>query len=67
MSRPTVRILWGMIGICLFVSAAISLTHVFGLPKWAPAMDLRRLEVLIDVLAVMFWMLVFAIYWKNKK
>jgi hypothetical protein len=67
MSRPTTRILWGLIGACLLISAAISLSHVYGLPKWAPAMDLRRLEILIDIVAVLFWMLVFGIYWTNKK
>jgi hypothetical protein len=66
-TRPTTRILWGMIGACLLLSIAISLSHILGLPRWAPALDLRRLEILIDVVAVLFWMLIFGIYWTNKE
>jgi hypothetical protein len=67
MTRRTTRILWGLIGICLISSAAISIGGFYGLPGWMRGMDLRRLEILIDVMALLFWMLIFGIYWANKK
>lgn len=67
MTRRNTRILWGLIGICLFASAVISVAAVFGPPDWLRAKDVRRLEVLIDLMALLFWMLIFAFYWTNKK
>ena len=67
MTRRTTRVLWGLIGICLFAGAAVSLAIFVGPPEWARSMDLRRLEVLLDAMALLFWMLVFAFYWANKK
>ena len=29
--------------------------------------DVRRLEILIDIMALLFWMLIFGFYWTNKK
>ena len=45
----------------------MSLTVLFGLPDWARSKELRQLEVLIDIMALLFWMLIFAFYWANKK
>ena len=67
MTRRTTRILWGLIGICLISSAVISVGAVYGPPTWMRGMELRRLEVLIDIVALLFWMLIFGIYWANKK
>jgi hypothetical protein len=67
MTRRTTRVLWSLIGICLFASIAMSLTMLFGLPDWARSKELRQLEVLIDIMALLFWMLIFAFYWANKK
>jgi hypothetical protein len=67
MTRRNTRILWGLIGICLFASAAVSFAVLVGPPEWARSIDLRRLEVLIDIMALLFWMLIFAFYWTNKK
>jgi hypothetical protein len=67
MTRRTTRVLWGLLGICLFASAALSLTAIFGAPRWLASIDVRRLEILLDLMALLFWMLVFAFYWTNKK
>jgi hypothetical protein len=67
MTRRTTRILWGLIGICLFASIVISVAALYGSPAWMRGMDLRRLEILIDGVALLFWMLIFGIYWANKK
>ena len=67
MTRRNTRILWGLIGFCLFASAVISIATVFGPPDWIRAKDVRRLEVLIDIMALLFWMLIFGFYWTNKK
>ena len=67
MTRHITRVLWGLIGLCLFAGAAVSVAMFIGPPEWARSMDLRRLEVLLDVMALLFWMLVFAFYWANKK
>ena len=64
---PVPRVLWGLIGLCLFAGAAVSLAILVGPPEWARSIDLRRLEVLLDGMALLFWMLVFAFYWANKK
>jgi hypothetical protein len=66
MTRRTTRVLWGLIGICLFAGAVVSVALLVGSPEWARSMDLRRLEVLLDGMALLFWMLVFAFYWANK-
>ncbi len=67
MTRPSTRILWGLIGVCLFASIAISFSHIYGVPSWVPAIDLRRAEIIVDLIAVLFWIIVFGIYWANKK
>ncbi len=66
MTRRTTRVLWGLIGICLVAGAAVSIALFVGPPDWARSMDLRRLEVLLDMMALLFWLLVFAFYWANK-
>lgn len=67
MTRRKTRILWGLIGFCLLVGAVLSVGMLFGPPEWARARDLRRLEALVDVMALLFWMLIFAFYWTNRK
>ena len=67
MTRRTTRMLWGLTGVCLFVSVVISIAALFGPPEWLRAKDVRRLEVLIDVMALLFWMLIFGFYWTNRK
>lgn len=67
MTRRTTRILWGLIGICLFASIAMSAALLLGPPDWVMSKEVRQLEVLLDVMALLFWMLVFAFYWANKK
>ncbi len=67
MTRRTTRVLWGLIGICLFAGVAVSLAVLVGPPDWVRSKELRQLEVLLDLTAILFWMLVFAFYWTNKK
>ena len=67
MTRRNTRILWGLIGACLFASVILTLALLIGPTDWIRAQDVRRLEVLIDVMALLFWMLIFAFYWTNHK
>ncbi|MEQ1612793.1 MAG: hypothetical protein ABL904_08565 [Hyphomicrobiaceae bacterium] len=67
MTRRNTRILWGLIGACLFASVVLTLAVLVGPPDWIRAQDVRRLEVLIDIMALLFWMLIFGFYWTNKK
>jgi len=67
MTRRTTRVLWGLVGVCLIAGAAVSLAVLVGPPEWARSRELRQLEVLLDIAAILFWMLVFAFYWANKK
>ncbi len=67
MTRRNTRILWGLIGFCLFMSVVISVATLFGPPEWLRGHDVRKLEVLIDIMAILFWMLIFGFYWTNHK
>ncbi len=67
MTRRNTRILWGLIGACLFASVILTLAVLIGPPDWIRAHDVRRLEVLIDIMALLFWMLIFGFYWTNHK
>lgn len=67
MTRRTTRILWGLIGACLIGGIILSMAFLFGPPELASSKELRQLDVLFDVMAVLFWMLIFGIYWTNRK
>lgn len=67
MTRRTTRVLWGLIGACLIGGVIVSLSFLFGPPELASSKELRQLEVLFDVMAILFWMLVFGIYWTSRK
>lgn len=63
MTRRPVRIIWGLIGLCLTLGMAASVLVLLGPkgPSWAS--HLREFSTLIDGLALLLWMLVFAFYW----
>lgn len=67
MTRRNTRILWGLIGVCLFTSVMLTVAVLIGPPDWLRAQDVRRLEVLIDVSALLFWLLIFGFYWTNNE
>jgi hypothetical protein len=63
MTRRPVRILWGLIGVCLAAGAVFSL-YLWLKPEMAAEFGkLREFSAVIDVLAILFWFLVFAFYW----
>lgn len=63
MTRKPVKILWGLIGICLLLGAVVSLLVWLGPkgPAWTG--HLKEFSTLVDLLALVLWMLIFAFYW----
>lgn len=66
MTRRSTRIAWGLLGICLFIGAAASLVVWLGPQDKGTRDALRELSALADMLALVFWMLVFGLYWNNR-
>ena len=66
MTRRTVRFFWGLTGICLLAGVLASAAVWLGAPDqpWQPAV--QELSTLLDVLALLLWMGIFAIYWARK-
>lgn len=65
MTRRPVRILWALIGACLLMGAILSLA-VWLQPELATRFGhLREFSALVDIAAVLFWFLVFAVYWSR--
>ncbi len=65
MTRRPVRILWALIGACLVVGALVSVA-VWLQPDLAVRFGhLKDFSALLDIAAVMFWFLVFAVYWSR--
>lgn len=63
MTRRPVRIIWGLIGLCLALGAGLGVLAWLG-PKGPPwAHQLREFSTVIDLIALTLWMLVFAFYW----
>lgn len=63
MARQKTRILWGLLGICLLVGSVSSLVIWLGPQNQAARAVVRQLAAVSDILAIVFWLLVFAVYW----
>jgi hypothetical protein len=66
MTRRSTRIVWGFLGICLVAGLGLSLAMIYGPPEWARSRRLHDLGAIVDIVALLFWMLVFGIYWASK-
>lgn len=66
MTRRSTRIAWALTGIFLFLGLAASLLAIYGPPDRPWTHVLIELSAFADVLAILFWMLIFAIYWARR-
>lgn len=68
MRLRTRRILWGLVGACLAVGVITSLLLLLGPPDRPWQAMVRELGVLVDVLALVFWLLIFTIpLWRRRR
>ncbi len=66
MTRRSTRVLWGLLGACLIAGAAGSLVIWLGPPDKATRAIVYELSAAADVLALLFWLLVFGVYWTGR-
>ena len=66
MTRRSTRVIWGLLGICLAVGGAASLVVWLGPADKATRAVIRDMAAAADIMAFLFWMLVFAIYWTSR-
>jgi hypothetical protein len=67
MSRRAVRIIWVLTGLCLAAGVVASAAILLGPPDKPWQHALRELSTLVDVLALLLWMGIFAIYWARRR
>ena len=67
MTRRTIRIAWGLIGLCLLIGTIASVVVYVGPPDQPWHRALQELSTLVDVAALLFWIAIFAIYWSRKQ
>lgn len=66
MTRRSTRIAWGLTGVFLFIGAAASILALVGPPDRSWTHMMSELSAFADILAILFWMLIFAIYWTRR-
>ncbi len=67
MTRRTVRTIWVLTGICLVGGVLASVVILLGAPDRPWSQALKELSTLLDVLALLLWMGIFAIYWARRR
>ncbi len=67
MTRRAVRIIWILTGLCLAAGAIASVIILVGDPDRPWQHNLRELSTLVDVLALLLWIGIFAIYWARRQ
>jgi hypothetical protein len=67
MTRRAVRIIWLLTGLCLAAGVVASVVMLLGPPDRPWSQALRELSTLVDVLALLLWMGIFAIYWGRRR
>ncbi len=67
MTRRAVRIIWVLTGVCLALGVIASTIILLGAPDRSWSQALRELSTLVDVLALLLWMGIFAIYWARRR
>lgn len=60
------RVLWSLLGGCLLVGGAASMFIWLGPLDHKGRALVRELAAVSDVMAFLFWMLVFAVYWTTR-
>jgi ABC-type polysaccharide/polyol phosphate export permease len=63
MTRRVVRIIWVLTGVCLAASVIAGVIAWLGPPDQPWHRALFELSTLIDIVAFLLWMGIFAIYW----
>ncbi len=67
MTRRAVRIIWVLTGVCLAAGVIASTFIWLGAPDRPWQQALQELSTLVDVLALLLWMGIFAIYWARRR
>ena len=67
MTRRTVRVIWVLVGFCLAFGVFASIVMLLGAPDRPWQQALHELSTLIDVVALLLWMGIFAIYWARRR
>ncbi len=67
MTRRAVRIIWVLPGVCRAAGAIASVIILVGDPDKPWQHTLRELSTLVDVLALLLWIGIFAIYWARRQ
>ena len=67
MTRRAVRLIWLLTGLCLATGVIASAIMWLGTPERPWQQALRELSTLVDVLALLLWMGIFAIYWARRR
>lgn len=67
MTRRAVRIIWVLTGLCLAAGVTMSAVIWLGPPDRPWSQALPELSTLLDVLALLLWMGIFAIYWARRR
>jgi hypothetical protein len=63
MSTRRTRTLWSLLGLCLLIGAVGSTFAWLTPPDHKGRAAMRELAAIADVMALLFWMLIFAVYW----
>jgi hypothetical protein len=66
MTRRSTRIAWALTGVFLIIGAGASILALIGPPDRPWNHVLTELSAFADILAILFWMLIFAIYWTRR-
>lgn len=61
MIRRRTRIVWGLTGAALLMGSALSLAAWLGPERYLTRPLLREFGALVDIAAVLLWMLIFAV------
>ncbi|HUJ37958.1 MAG TPA: hypothetical protein VLW88_09795 [Hyphomicrobium sp.] len=67
MTRRAVRIIWILVGLCLAFGVLASMVMLLGAPDRPWQQALHELSTLLDVVALLLWMGIFAIYWSRRR
>ena len=67
MTRRAVRMIWGMTGLCLMAGVIASAAIWLGAPDQPWQRAVQELSTLLDVVALLLWMGIFAIYWARRR
>jgi len=67
MTRRSVRLIWVLTGLCLIAGVVASTAVWLGAPDQPWQRAVQELSTLLDVLALLLWMGIFAIYWARRR